>query len=191
MHSTIFSIIIKILILINLESIKSISYSDSDDTNTNNIESINDLNINISSYEINSQKSIFLPEYQNKYSRINELNDTNFNFTKVKSNRSVTLVPGNIIDGNEKQLEIEKITKLINNIENQKITNDNNKNEIYSDDYSFYSDDNQFYKDYENLYYIKRNTLIYERGSSSIKDIITTTKPERLKIENHLLSKTL
>ena len=186
MHSTIFSIIIKILILINLESIKSISYSDSDDTNTNNIESINDLNINISSYEINSQKSIFLPEYQNKYSRINELNDTNFNFTKVKSNRSVTLVPGNIIDGNEKQLEIEKITKLINNIENQKITNDNNKNEIYSDDYSFYSDDNQFYKDYENLYYIKRNTLIYERGSSSIKDIITTTKPERLKIENEI-----
>ena len=187
MLSTIFSIII-LIVIINLESIKSSSYSYSDMTNVNNIKSNNDLNINISSYEINSQKSLFLPEYQYKYSRINELNDTNFNFSKVKNNRSVAMVPGNIVEGNERQLGIERIADLINNIENKKremLKEKNlNKNEVYSDDYSFYSDDNSFYKYYDNIYhnYIKRNTIIYERSSSSIKDIIITN-PDRLRIE--------
>ena len=58
------------------------------------------------------QKNIFLPEYQNKYSRINELNDTNFNFMKKKSNRSVTLVPDNII-GFGKRNSIFRIYQLI------------------------------------------------------------------------------
>ena len=135
------------------------------------------------------KKNIFFPEYQNKYSRINELNDTNFNFFKVKNNRSVTLVPQNLIDGNEKQLEIDKITKLINKIEKNGKNDKNskklskNQNEIYGDDYFFYSDTNSLFNNnnFEHKY-IKKNTLIYEKTSSSIKDIIATN-PDKIKIE--------
>ena len=113
------------------------------------------------------KKNIFFPEYQNKYSRINELNDTNFNFIKVKSNRSVTLVPENLIEGNEKQLEIDKITELINKIEKNGKNDKNskklikNQNEKYGDDYFFYSDTNSLFNNnnFEHKY-IKKNTLI-------------------------------
>ena len=170
-----------------IANLKSISYSLTDNKKQNISKTIiNDININ-NICEQCLQKSIFLPEYQNKYSRINELNDTNFNFIKVKSNKSVTLVPDNIIDGIEKQMEIAKITKLINKIERninytQKYTK--NENEIYTDDYSFYSDSNSFYNNYDNFQnkYIKKNALIYDRLSSSIKDIILTN-PEKIKIE--------
>ena len=175
------------LFIVNLKSIKLISYSLTDNKKQNiNNTIINDININ-NICEQCLQKSIFLPEYQNKYSRINELNDTNFNFIKVKSNKSVTLVPDNIIDGIEKQIEIAKITKIINKIErniNYTQKYPKNENEIYTDDYSFYSDTNSFYNDYDNFQnkYIKKNTLIYDRLSSSIKDIIVTN-PEKIKIE--------
>jgi hypothetical protein len=79
---------------------------------------LHDFNINSTTCQKCLQKNIFLPEYQNKYSRINELNDTNFNFLRIRSNRSVTLVPENLIEGNERLLEIEKITEIINKIEN-------------------------------------------------------------------------
>ena len=185
MFSKIFCIIY--LLIANLKSIKSISYSLTENKKQHKINNtINDINLNNTCDQC-FQKSIFLPEYQNKYSRINELNDTNFNFMKVKSNKSVTLVPENLIDGIEKLLEIEKITNIINNIEksiNYTQKNIKNENEIYTDDYSFYSDTNSFYNDYDNFQhkYIKKNTLIYDRASSSIKDIIVTN-PEKLRIE--------
>ena len=69
-------------------------------------------------YERNFNSNIYLPEYQNKFSRINELNDTNFNFMKIKNNRSVVLVPENIIAKLEKLYEIDNVEKLINKIEN-------------------------------------------------------------------------
>ena len=184
-----FSIIIfaiSYLYIINLESLQAKSYSLSDIKKQNKDNIINNLELNITCEQC-LEKSIFLPEYQNKYSRINELNDTNFNFMKIRYNKSVTLVPENIIEGNEKQLEIENIGNLINKIE--KNTNYTYKfaksqNEIYTDDFSFYSDSNSFYNDYENYQqkYIKKNALIYERSSSSIKDIISTN-PEQIRIE--------
>ena len=103
------------LFIINLETIKLKSYAISD--KNHNINKASDsVNINIDCEEC-LHKNIFLPEYQNKYSRINELNDSNFNFMRIKNNRSVTLVPENLIEGNEKQMEIDKIAYLINNIE--------------------------------------------------------------------------
>ena len=100
MFSKIFCIIY--LLISNLKSIKSISYSLTENKKQHKINNtINDINLNNTCDQC-FQKSIFLPEYQNKYSRINELNDTNFNFMKVKSNKSVTLVPENLIDGIEK-----------------------------------------------------------------------------------------
>ena len=54
---------------------------------------------------------IYLPEYQNKYSRINELNDSNFDFTNLRNNQSVTVVPRVIIEGNHFWSKIQKISK--------------------------------------------------------------------------------
>ena len=137
-------------------------------------------------YERNFNSNIYLPEYQNKFSRINELNNTNFNFMKIKNNRSVVLVPENIIAKLEKLYEIDNVEKLINKIENYNNTTSTkkiikNKKEIFSDDYSFYGSTNILSSDY-NYKYIKKNALIYDKGTSSIKDIIST-EPEEIKIE--------
>ena len=182
-------IIISYLIIFNLISIKSISYSLSESLKLNNTKIFNDLNLNITNEEF-FQKKIFLPEYQNKFSRINELNDTNFNFGRIRNNRSVALVPKDLIEINEKQLDIEKITDIINSLRKKNINANNEYNtqdEVYSDDYSFYSDSISFYHDLEIFYhkYIKLNTLIYERGSSSIRDIVTTN-PLNLFIKNEI-----
>ena len=136
---------------------------------------------------LNFSNNIYLPEYQNTFSRNNELNDTNFNFNKIKNNKSVVLIPDKIILENEKLLEIESVSNLINNIENNNINTTTNKKitkskkEIYSDDYSFYGSVNILTSDY-NYKYIKKNALIYDKGSSSIKDIITT-EPEEIKLQ--------
>ena len=105
---------------------------------------------------------------------------------KIKNNRSVVLVPDNIIAKNEKLLEIENVAKLINKIENNNETSttkkiNKNKKEIYPDDYSFYGSTNILSSDY-NYKYIKKNALIYDKGTSSIKDIIST-EPEEIKLE--------
>ena len=136
---------------------------------------------------LNFSNNLYLPEYQNTFSRNNELNDTNFNFNKIKNNKSVVLIPDKIILENEKLLEIESVSNLINNIENNNINTTTNKKitkskkEIYSDDYSFYGSVNILTSDY-NYKYIKKNALIYDKGSSSIKDIITT-EPEEIKLQ--------
>ena len=174
-------LLVSINLIINPEPIFSKSIAKSENRERINRQATN-INLNFTCKEC-LQKNIFLPEYQNKYSRINELNDTNFNFMKIKSNRSVTLVPDNIIDGNEKQLEIDTITNLINKIENRNSNNSQNQNDIYTDDYSVYSDNNLFfnYNDLEHRF-IKKNTIIYEKSSSSIKDVIATD-PEKISIE--------
>ena len=176
---SIFFFIISYLFIINLESIKPKSNSLSDTQKQNNNKPSSNINSNITCEKC-LEKKIYLPEYQNKYSRINELNDSNFNFLKITNNRSVALVPDDLIEANEKHLEMEKIAKIINKIEKNNNTNkyikNQNQNEIYTDDYSFYSDSNSFYDDYDNYQqkYIKKNALIYERSSSSIKDLIAT-----------------
>ena len=174
-------LIVTINLIINPEPIISKSIAISENKEQLNKQTA-DINFNFTCTEC-LQKNIFLPEYQNKYSRINELNDSNFNFLKIKSNRSVTLVPDNLIEGNEKQLEIDTITNFINKIESKNNNNSQNQNNIYNDDYSIYSDTNLFfnYNDLEHRY-IKKNTIIYEKASSSIKDVIAT-EPEKVKIE--------
>ena len=174
------SIFLIINILLLLHKSQSIHVSSSNSFENDNIDSEDDL------FNHNFNANIYLPEYQNKFSRINELNDTNFNFMKIKNNRSVVLVPDNIIAKNEKLLEIENVAKLINKIENNNDTSTSkkiikNKKEIYPDDYSFYGSTNILSSDY-NYKYIKKNALIYDKGTSSIKDIIST-EPEEIKLE--------
>ena len=129
-------LLLTINLIINPEPIFSKSIAKSENRERINRQATN-INLNFTCKEC-LQKNIFLPEYQNKYSRINELNDTNFNFMKIKSNRSVTLVPDNIIDGNEKQIEIDTITNLINKMENKNNNYSLNQSDIYTDDYSIY-----------------------------------------------------
>lgn len=173
--NSIFLIINIILLIIKYESIKAISNSI---FNSDYIEHIDNLE------KLNFNNNIYLPEYQNKFHRINELNDSNFNFSEIRNNRNVFNVPDNIISKIEKLSEIENIAKLINKIE---INNENstkkigNKKDIYSDDYSFYGNTNSSYYDHD-YKYIKKNALIYDKSSSSIKEIIST-EPEELKIE--------
>ena len=176
-----FFLIINLIILIYEYKLIQISSSDIPSEN-GYFDEINDLNMR------DFNNNIYLPEYQNKFSRINELNDTNFNFMKIKNNRSVVLVPDSVISKNERLLEIQNVDRLINQINNinnnsttsnKKITK--NKKEIYTDDYSFYGSTSGLNSDY-NYKYIKKNALIYDKGSSSIKDIIGT-EPEEIKIE--------
>ena len=173
-------LIINVFLLIH----KYISIKVSSSLENDYFDSASDFN----NINYNFNNNIYLPEYQNKFSRINELNDTNFNFNKIKNNRSVALVPESVIAKNEKLLEIENIAQIINQIENNNVNNNitnkkitKNKKEIYTDDYSFYGSNNFLSSDY-NYKYIKKNALIYDKGSSSIKDIIST-EPEEIKIE--------
>jgi hypothetical protein len=53
--------------------------------------------------------------------------------------------------------------------------------EIYSDDYSFYGITNILSNEYS-YKYIKKNAIIYDKGTSSIKDLISTD-PEEIKLE--------
>ena len=152
------SIFFIINILLLLHKSQSIHVSSSNSFENDNIDSEDDL------FNHNFNANIYLPEYQNKFSRINELNDSNFNFMKIKNNRSVALIPDNIIGKNEKILEIKTVDKLINQIENEENNNDNYYNDnsfpkkitkiknekklIYSDDYSFYGKTNILTNEY-------------------------------------------
>ena len=71
------SIFLLINILLLLYKSKSIYVSSSNSFENDNYDSEDDI---FNDY-INS--NIYLPEYQNKFSRINELNDSNFNFMKI------------------------------------------------------------------------------------------------------------
>ena len=175
-----------IFFLFNIISLLYIytSFKVSSSISKNYIESIDDLS-NLNNFNFNN--NIYLPEYQNKFSRINELNDTNFNFNKIKNNKSVVLINDKVISTNEKLLQMQNVANIINNIENNNFNNKTNKKitknkkEIYTDDYSFYGSVNILSSDY-NYKYIKKNALIYDKSSSSIKDIISTD-PEEIKVE--------
>ena len=181
------SIFLIINILLLIYEYRSINLISDDILEEDYFPSIDDLTSN--DYSTN----IYLPEYQYKFSRINELNDTNFNFNKIKNNRSVYLVPESITSKNEKILEIKNVDKLINQIENNNNDNSDNENnsstkkitknkkEIYSDDYSFYGITNILSNEYS-YKYIKKNAIIYDKGTSSIKDLISTD-PEEIKLE--------
>ena len=181
------SIFLIINILLLIYEYRSINLISDDILEEDYFPSIDDLTRN--DYSTN----LYLPEYQYKFSRINELNDTNFNFNKIKNNRSVYLVPESITSKNEKILEIKNVDKLINQIENNNNDNSDNENnsstkkitknkkEIYSDDYSFYGITNILSNEYS-YKYIKKNAIIYDKGTSSIKDLISTD-PEEIKLE--------
>ena len=141
-------------------------------------------------------KNLYLPEYQYKYSRLNELNDSNFNFTKANNDHNVIFVPNHIIEVYEKEYTYEKIMNIIEKtekIQNEKFNKEKNhknfldKNGYYPDGYTFYiNSDNQYYDfKYLKRKLVKTKSVIYKKSTSTIKDIISTT-PEFLKIDSQI-----
>ena len=136
---------------------------------------------------------LYLPEYQNKYSRINELNDTNFNFSKIRNSRNVLLIPDNIIESYNNAYQIQKLSSIIENFIYSEGPNDKKVrykyNSIYSDEYTFYGDKKKFFYDHNYIWhkFIKPNTEIYEKSTSIIKNVIET-EPEMLDVDNQICS---
>jgi hypothetical protein len=155
---------------------------------------------------ITKRAKLYLPEYQNKFSRLNELNDTNFNFSKIRNSRNVMLIPDNIIESYDNVYQREKISNIIddyinsnsisdnsndkdNGHESKKNNNYNSNNNIYSDDYTFYAKKESLYYDRHYVWhkYIKPNKSIEEKKTSIVKDIINT-EPQELIIEEQICS---
>ena len=137
---------------------------------------------------IQSRIKLFLPEYQNKHIRINELNNTNFNFSKIRNNRNTVLVSDEILETYDEVYRREKILELINN---QFITNLKGKynTKIYSDKYKFYGTSNSFLYDHNYVWhkYIIRDTIIYEKTTSMINEIINT-EPQQIIVSAQICS---
>ena len=151
-------------------------------------------NLGLFDETITKRVKLYLPEYQNKYSRVNELNDTNFNFSKIRNARNVLLIPENIIESYDKVYQREKISKIIDNFLYSNNTNDKKKstiniNKVYSDGYTFFGKKKSFYYDHNYVWhkYIKPNKLIKEKSTSIIKDVIST-EPEEIIIESQICS---
>ena len=137
---------------------------------------------------IQNKIKLYLPEYQNKYIRINELNNTNFNFSKIINKRNALLISDNILDTYDEAYKREKISEIIDNqsILNNKININRKK---FSKEYKFYGAKNNFLFDHNYVWhkFIEKNTIIYEKSTSIINEIITT-EPEQLIINAPICS---
>jgi len=143
---------------------------------------------------ISERVKLYLPEYQNKYSRVNELNDTNFNFSKIKNSKNVLLIPDNIINNYQKVHQKQRVSEIIDNFLYNTPGSYEDKdliktNIIYPDEYTFYGTKSNFYYDHNYVWhkYIKENTPILEKSTSVIKYVIKT-EPEILTVENQVCS---
>ena len=110
---------------------------------------------------IQNKIKLYLPEYQNKYIRINELNNTNFNFSKIINKRNALLISDNILDTYDEAYKREKISEIIDNqsILNNKININRKK---FSKEYKFYGAKNSFLFDHNYVWhrFIEKNTII-------------------------------
>ena len=48
--------------------------------------------------KIQNRVKLYLPEYQNKHIRLNELNNSNYNFSNIRNNRNTLLISDDIIE---------------------------------------------------------------------------------------------
>ena len=136
-----------------------------------------------------SNTLLYIPEYQKGYNRINELNETNFNFSEKRNSRNVVFIPNNIIEKYDESYKRKKISEIINDLSENKIKDKKNNNKLYSKEYQFYAKKNNFLFDHNYPYYkyIERTTIIQEKAKSIINEVITTV-PEKIIIENQICS---
>ena len=108
---------------------------------------------------IQNKIKLFLPEYQNKHIRINELNNSNFNFSNIKNSRNTLLISDDILDTYDEAYNRQKISEII---VNQSLFNNrmNISQKKYSDEYTFYGSRNNFLFDHNYVWhkFIERNT---------------------------------
>ena len=137
---------------------------------------------------IQNKIKLFLPEYQNKHIRINELNNSNFNFSNIKNSRNTLLISDDILDTYDEAYNRQKISEII---VNQSLFNNrmNISQKKYSDEYTFYGSRNNFLFDHNYVWhkFIERNTIIYEKTNSIINEVIST-EPEQLIINAPICS---
>ena len=137
---------------------------------------------------IQNKVKLYLPEYQNKYIRINELNNSNYNFSNIINTRNTILISDNILDTYDEAYKREKISEIIVNqsLLNNKVNINKKK---YSDEYKFYGTRNNFLFDHNYVWhkFIEKNTIIYEKTTSIINEVIST-EPEQLIINAPICS---
>ena len=128
---------------------------------------------------IKKSAKLYFPEYQNKNIRLNELNNTNFNFSKIRNTRNTVLINDHILDRYNEIYNREKISETIANrsMFNLQI---NNEYKIYTDEYKIYGARNDFFYDHNYVWhkFIKRDTIIYEKTNSIINEVIKTEPQE-------------
>ena len=138
--------------------------------------------------EIQRRIKLYLPEYQNKHIRINELNNTNFDFSKIRNTRNSVLVTDDILEIYDEAYRREKISEIINS---QYMINLNGKynNKKYSDEYKFYATRNNFMYDHNYVWhkYINRDAIIYEKTTSIINEVINT-EPQQIILSAQICS---
>ena len=84
------NLIIKLFLLLNANNFISALSLDSSSC-------LDNLNINVNTDFDPNKLKLYFPEYQNKYTRINELNNSNFNFSNIENNGNIFFVPNSII----------------------------------------------------------------------------------------------
>ena len=141
------------------------------------------LKLNVSSIEnktileedIQNRIKLYLPQYQNKNIRTNEINNTNFNFSKIRNTRNTVLVTDDILEVYDETYRREKIQNLINDYYMNNLNGKYNI-EVYPAEYTFYGTRNHFLYDHNYVWhkYIIRDTIIYEKSTSVINEVINT-----------------
>ena len=71
-------------------------------------------NKNIFDEKIQNRVKLYLPEYQNKHIRLNELNNSNYNFSNIRNNRNTLLISDDIIETYDEAYKKQKISERIN-----------------------------------------------------------------------------
>ena len=138
--------------------------------------------------KIQNRVKLYLPEYQNKHIRLNELNNSNYNFSNIRNNRNTLLISDDIIETYDEAYKKQKISERIND---QFLLNFNGKYKIklYSEEYKFYGNRNNFLFDHNYVWhkYIIKDTIIYEKSTSTINDVIET-EPQILNVKAPICS---
>ena len=139
----------------------------------------------VNNEDFSSYKNIdlFLPvnDKNSKYHKINEINDTNFNFSNPKNEKDIYIINDELLQIYEDVYFKDKITNLILKSErNNNYKNNYENEEEFPEDYNFYEKkDNIAYDNYYTWQrLISKDIEIKEYINSKIEKIITTVPDE-------------
>ena len=136
--------------------------------------------------KVQNKVKLYLPEYQNKYIRLNELNHTNFNFTKIRNTRNTVLISDDILETYDDVYKRKKVSEIVDN-QSLEFAKGRYNNKKYTEEYKFYGTRNNFLFDHYYTWhkYIKKESIIYEKTASAINEVINT-EPQQLIIKGEI-----